>query len=159
LDLLAHESGTASARGESSMTSFVPPKRALELRVGRARIAIPVGVIARVLAIRWSPLPLAHQLVAGLGFDGERTIVCVSINPTHAQTDDTKAVLFDTGGRIGFGLCIEEAVELVDVTSVERGTVQATLPRWIRRARTTDGRTLGWIDADVLIGELTGEHA
>lgn len=127
--------------------------------MGRARIAIPVGAIARVLALRCSPLPLAHQLVVGLGFDGDRTIVCVSINPARVQTDDMKAVLFDTAGRVGFGLCIEEAVELVDVTTIERGTVQASLPRWIRRAHTADGRTLGWIDPEVLIGELTGEIA
>jgi len=135
-------------------TAHQSPIVALELRVGRAHVAIPVGVIARVVALQYAPLPLAHRLVVGLGFAESRAIVCVSLTPMRPGEDTATAVLFDTRGSVGFGLCIEEALELVSVVAVERGTVQAHLPSWLRRARTSDGRALGWIDADRLVDEL-----
>jgi hypothetical protein len=141
------------------VTADAPATRSLELLIGRARVAVPVTTIARVVGVTYGPLPLAHRLVAGLGFEAKRAIVCISLLPARGGREGgtTKAVLLDTAGRIGFGLCIDEALELVDVVNVERGTVQSNLPKWVRRARTVDGRTLGWIDTDVLIGELSGE--
>jgi hypothetical protein len=115
-------------------------------------------MIARVMEVQYGPLPLAHRLVVGLGFDERRAIVCVSLTPTRTQADSTKAVLFETAGRIGFGLCIDEALELVEVVRVERGAAQVNLPVWVRRARTSDGRTLGWIDADLLIAEFSNRE-
>jgi hypothetical protein len=137
------------------VTASPTPIRALELLVGRAHVALPVAMIARVIDVRYAVLPLAHRLVVGLGFDDVRTIVCISLTPARVSPDTTKAVLLDTQGRVGFGFCIDEALELVDVVRVERGTVQASLPRWVRRAHTSVGRTLGWIDADILIDELS----
>ncbi len=130
------------------------PIVALELRVGRARVAVPVSVIARVLGLQYAPLPLAHRLVVGLGFADSRAIVCVALTPASPGADSATAVLFDTQGRVGFALCIEEALALVKVISIERGPVQEHLPSWVRRARTADGRALGWIDADQLVEEL-----
>jgi hypothetical protein len=135
----------------------VEAMRSLELLIGRARVAVPVTTIARVVGVTYGPLPLAHRLVAGVGFEAQRAVICISLLPQRATSGTTKAVLLDTTGRIGFGLCIDEALELVDVVQVERGSVQHNLPKWVRRARTSDNRTLGWIDTDVLIGELSGE--
>lgn len=135
--------------------TLTSPTRALEMMIGRARIAVPVTHIARVIAVDYSALPLAHQLVVGLGFDNARPIVCVSLTATRPVAATTKAVLFETTSRLGFGLCIDEALDLVDVVQVERGGAQANLPRWVQRARTADGRTIGWIDTAALVGELT----
>jgi hypothetical protein len=140
------------------VTTNVSPTRALELLIGRARVAVSVNIIARVMAVEYGPLPLAHRLVVGVAFDDRRTIVCVSLTPARASSDSAKVVLFETAGTVGYGLCIDQALDLVDVTRIERGTAQPSLPRWVRRARTSNGRTLGWIDADVLIDDLsTGE--
>jgi hypothetical protein len=135
-----------------------PRVRALELRVGRVRIALPVSGISRVLALACAPLPLAHRLVAGLGFHDARAIVCVTLTPSRLGADTVKVVLLDSPGRVGFGLCIEEALDLVEIVAIDRGAVQASLPRWVRRARTADGRTLGWIDSEVLIDELSARQ-
>lgn len=141
--------------GGKRVTAFASPQRALEVRIGRERLAVPVHAIARVLPMQYAPLPLAHQLVIGVGFDAARTIVCISMSSFRAPGEETTAVLFESAGSIGYGLCIEEALELVDVTAVDRGTVPASHPRWVRRAHTADGRMLGWIDAAVLIDDIT----
>jgi hypothetical protein len=131
------------------------PTRALELMIGRARVAVPVTSISRVVDVTYGALPLTHPLVLGLGFDEARPIVCIAIVRTDVVATNTKAVLFETESRLGYGLCIDEALDIGDVIQVERNTAQTHLPRWVRRARTIDGRLLGWIDADVLIDELT----
>jgi hypothetical protein len=140
-------------------STITSPVRALELLVGRARIVVPVRLIARVIALAYEPLPLAHRLVVGLGFEHTRTVVCVSLTPSRAVGPGpgatTKAVLFESKTPLGYGLCIDEALDLVDIVQVERGTVQPNLPRWVRRARTSEGRTLGWIDAEILVDELS----
>src|SRR5687767_8532160 len=96
-------------------TGTITSSRALELLIGRARVAVPITFIARVIAVTYGSLPLAQRLVAGIGFDEQRAIVCVSLTAARVASATSKAVLFDTRTRVGFGLCIDDALELVDV--------------------------------------------
>jgi len=132
-------------------------ERALHFRVGRAHLLLRLDRVARVIEVPCAPLPLTRPLVLGLGYDEDRPVVCVSLTKTRPSRDNAvvKAVLLTTTARVGWALCIDEVFTLVTVTQLERAAASNNLPPWVGRARTPDGRTLGWIDADVMVSELS----
>jgi chemotaxis signal transduction protein len=142
----------------------VQGERALEFRIGKVHLAMDLTRVDRVIEVPWAPLPLVRPLVLGLGFDDDRPIVCVSLAKAHAGGDDAvvKAILLAGAARVGWALCVDEVFSLIQVSPLEPGAEhdRGKLPRWIGRARCGDGRTVGWIDADVMMRDLGhGEEA
>lgn len=154
------DASTASSSTNSS-TGTTGDERALEFRIGRARLAVRLDRVARVIEVSYAPLPLAHPLVIGIGFEDARPLVCVALTRARpaAAGATTRAVLLDLPGQIGWALCIDEVFSLSQLVRWELGG-QSKLPAWVGRARTSDGRTVGWIDPDGMIGDLSaGEGA
>jgi chemotaxis signal transduction protein len=136
-------------------------QRALEFRVGRPQLAIRLDQVARVIELPCVALPRTNPLVRGVGFEDARTIVFVSLtrDAVAANGAVVRAVLLQTSGRVGWALCIDEVLDLITVTQLATPDRDHKLPRWVRKARTTDARMIGWIDADVLVRELAGQEA
>jgi hypothetical protein len=138
-------------------------ERALELRVGRVHLLVRVDRVARIIEIPCAPLPLARPLVLGLGFDDDRPVVCITLGPPQPLNENpiVKAVLLTTPASIGWALCIDEVfnlISVVELSPVERGPAGSQRPPWVRRARTADGRVVGWIDADDMVRDLASRE-
>jgi chemotaxis signal transduction protein len=151
-------SGAAPAEvGASSLIS------ALECRVGRAPLAIPVAAVAQIIEYQTSPLPLARRWVAGMGLHDGRLVLTIGLVPAGAGAGvglrPVKAVLLQVpGSEVGWALEISEVLVFVRATSIERGRAVSSrgdLPPWIGRVTTEDGRSIGWIDVPAMVGALT----
>ena len=130
--------------------------RALEFRVGRVHLVMRLDLVARLIEVPYAPLPLTRSLVLGLGFDDSRPVVCVSLT-RHGVVEAgavIRAVLIRSPGRLGWALCADEVYQLTSIAHFDHVDTPEKLPRWVGRARTLDGRTLGWIDAEVMMHDL-----
>src|SRR4051794_14794529 len=135
----------------------------LECAVGRARIAIPTEAVAQIIEYEVAELPLARNLVAGLGLFGDQIIVSVSFAPraggAAARRRTTKGVLLHVPEVEGTLF----AMEVVEVHSFVRLTLKGRteqpgkepLPRWITLGETSDGRALGLVDVPSMVRELS----
>jgi len=160
-DAIAADGGAATVAG-------------LECRVGKAPIVVPVAHVAQIIEYETSPLPLTRRWITGAGIHGERLVITVglvtdaSARPPAARRR-TKGILLNApddgarGGRpgrsspIAWALEVQEVLVLVRATVLERrrGAPRAgELPSWISRARTTDGRSMGWIDVPAMLSEM-----
>jgi len=131
--------------------------RALELQVGKARVVIGLEQIDRIVETICTPMPMAHRLVRGIGFDEQRPIVCVVLSgkPSDPAPKLVTAVLLAGGGPIAWALCadlVHGVVPLVGRSNV----VDARLPRWLGRVRTADGRTLAQLDSAEMVLDIGG---
>src|SRR5262249_62108655 len=93
-----------------------------------------------------SPLPLAPPRIAGFGYHDGRVVTCISFGPV--KRDRQKAVLI----RPGWALAVDDVIGFISVTVPRRGDDK--LPRWLTKARASDGRAVGWIDVAGLVAEL-----
>jgi chemotaxis signal transduction protein len=132
----------------------VQGERALEFRIGKVHLAMDLARVDRVVEVPWAPLPLVRPLVLGLGFDADRPIVCVSLIKGRGEPANVKVVLLAGATRVGWALVVDEVYSLILVTTLAAGPDKGHLPRWVCRARSDDGRTLGWIDADLMVRDL-----
>jgi chemotaxis signal transduction protein len=149
-------------------TPTIPDKsagsdRALEFRVGCVHLLVRVDRVARLIEVPCAPLPLVRPLVLGLGFDDDRPVICVALSRRTAASDGAmvKAVLLTTATRVGWALCIDEVfnlISVVEISPIDRAAAKSPLPPWVRRARTADGRAVGWIDADDMIRDLAARR-
>jgi hypothetical protein len=71
----------------------------------------------------------------------------------------TKGVLLNVpDSNVAWALEVQEVVVLVKATVIERRRTEprtGDLPPWIGRARTTDGRSIAWIDVAAMLSDLT----
>ena len=146
--------GATTFHGSTAVT-----ERALEVRVGCVHLVVRVDRVARIIEVPCAPLPMARPLVLGLGFDDDRPVVCISLSRQQRSDDDAivKAVLLTTPARVGWALSVDEVFSLttiVELSAMDRGATRGQLPPWVRRARTADGRVVGWIDADAMVRDL-----
>jgi chemotaxis signal transduction protein len=131
--------------------------RALELQVGRARVVIDLAQVDRIVETVCTPMPMAHPLVRGIGFDEARPIVCVVLSGKTAEpaAQMITTVLLVGAGPVIWGLCADRVHGVVPL--VGRSTaVDARWPRWLSRVRSQDGRTLANLDAARMILDIGG---
>jgi hypothetical protein len=110
-------------------------------------------------------LPLATRLVGGVGFHAGRAIVCVALARRPSGEDGPHmshavilggAALGAIGGEVGWAIAVDETFRFVHATALARGAADERLPSWIGRARTDDGRTIGWIDGAAMLADVAG---
>ena len=133
--------------------------RALELQVGKARVVVALDQIDRIIETVCAPMPMAHRLVRGIGFEDRRPIVCVVLSGKSAElTPQTVTAVLLTGtgsGPVLWALCADRVHGVV--TLVERSTASdARWPRWLGRVRSQDGRTLAQLDGAVMVLDIGG---
>jgi hypothetical protein len=140
-------------------TSTIEPivARALELQIGKARVAIDLDQVDRVVETTCTPMPLAHRLVRGIGFDDKRPIVCVVLNGKTGRDAQAMvtAVLLAGRGSVAWALCADHVLGVVPL--VGRSTVvDERLPRWLSRVFSHDGRSLAHVDAAKMVIDIGG---
>ena len=131
--------------------------RALELQVGKARVVIGLDQVDRIVETTCTPMPMAHPLVRGIGFDQQRAIVCVVLSgrTTDPAPQLITAVLLVGGGPVAWAVCADQVHGVVPL--VGRSTVvEARWPRWLSRVRSQDGRTLAQLDGAQMALEIGG---
>jgi hypothetical protein len=131
--------------------------RALELQVGKARVVVGLDQIDRILETVCTPMPMAHRLIRGIGFDERRPIVCVVLSgkPADPAPALVTAVLLAGIGPVAWALCADHVHGVVPL--VGRSTViDARLPRWLGRVRSQDGRTLAHLDSAQMVLDIGG---
>lgn len=142
-------------------TSFEPHvATAIELQVGKARIAIGLTLIDRIIETPCTPMPLTHALVRGIAFDEQRPIVCVFLGrkTRDPHPPSVTAVILSSTGPVAWALCADKVYGVVPV--IERSAlVDARLPSWLARVRAADGRLLAWLDPALMIRDIGGEPA
>jgi len=131
--------------------------RGLELQVGKARVVVGLDQVDRIIETVCTPMPLGHALVRGIGFDGQRPIVCVllSARDPEAAAQLVTAVLLAGTGTVVWALCADQIHGVVPLVSRSAAT-DARWPRWLGRARSQDGRTLAHLDSAQMILDIGG---
>ena len=136
----------------------------LECRVGKAPIVVPVEHVSQIIDYEISPLPLTRRWITGAGLHDDRLIMTVGLVAEGAAAPQparrrTKGVLLNLpDSKIAWALEVQEVVVLVKATVTERRRNEprtGDLPPWIGRARTTDGRSIAWIDVAAMLADLT----
>jgi len=149
----------------------------LECRVGKAPIVVPVEHVAQIIEYETSPLPLTRRWITGVGLHGDRLVMTVGlmadavVRPkterrrtrgvlltAQLQLDDSRDKTPRSMSTIAWALEVQEVLVLVraEVIEQKRGIPRVgDLPPWIARARTNDGRSIGWIDVPAMLADLT----
>lgn len=120
-------------------------------------MVVGVDQVDRIVETVCTPMPLAHPLVRGIGFDDQRPIVCVVLSgkPTDLAPRPVTAVLLTGTGPVGWALCADQVHGVVLLVS--RSTaVDTRWPRWLSRVRSQDGRTLAHFDGVRLALDIGG---
>jgi len=131
--------------------------RALEVQVGKARVVVALDQVDRIIETVCTPMPRAHRLVRGIGFEDRRPVVCVMLSgkPTDLAPRTITAVLLASHGPVVWALCADRVFGVV--TLVERSTAyDARWPRWLGRVRSRDGRTLAQVDGAQMALDIGG---
>lgn len=160
--------GDLRADGNANVPAGLESSRALvaglECRVGKAPIVVPVEHVAQIVEYEITRLPLTRRWITGVGLHDERLVMTVGLvaEPPGAAAPErrrTKGVLLNVpDSKISWALEVQEVVVLVHATVIERrgGEPRAgDLPPWIGRARTSDGRSIAWIDVPAMLADLT----
>jgi chemotaxis signal transduction protein len=109
-----------------------------------------------------SPVPLAKPWVSGIGTHAERVLVCVSLRDDPQallpRRRRVQGVLLTGSGRDGGGFVLEvsgvESLIRVCALDAPRAVSNRALPSWLLEGRTSDGRTLGWVDVEALLRDF-----
>lgn len=138
--------------------------RGLECLVGAARLGIPAESVKQIIEYEvMSPVPLARPGFAGLGVFDAKVLVSVTLaapEPRGAQEPgrrSTKGVLLNVPqSSIDWALEVTGIVGFLeaDVRAAAPGPAPAPAAPWMGEATTEDGRTIGWIDVDHLLGDF-----
>ena len=146
----------------------------LECRIGKAPVIVPVEHVAQIIDYETSPLPLTRRWITGAGLHDDRLVMTVGLMTEGASAAAsapqparrrTKGVLLTVPesqasqvSLVSWALEVQEVVVLVRATVIERRRTEprtGDLPPWIGRARTTDGRSIAWIDVAAMLSDLT----
>jgi hypothetical protein len=131
--------------------------RALELQVGKARVVVGLDQVDRIVETICTPMPMAHALVRGIGFDDARPIVCVVLSgkSTDPAPQLVTVVLLAGTGPVAWALCADQVHGVVPL--VERSVaIDARWPRWLSRVRSKDGRTFAHFNGARLVLDIGG---
>lgn len=140
--------------------------RGLECLVGAARLGIPAESVRQIIEYEvMSPAPLARPGFAGLGVFDAKVLVSITLaapEPRGAKEPgrrSTKGVLLDVPQS-----SIDWALEVTGIVGFLEAEIRAAAPRpdpapgagasWMGEATTEDGRVIGWIDVNDLLGDF-----
>lgn len=140
------------------ISSFEPHvARALELQVGKARVVIGLEQVARILETICTPMPMAHPLVGGIGFEEHKPIVCVVLTGKTADPAPrlVTAVLLHGDGPVAWALCADRVHGVVPLVGRSHA-IDVRWPRWLSRVRSADGRTLAHFDSAQMVLDIGG---
>ena len=138
----------------------------LECVIGRVQFALPVDAVHQVAEYEVAPPPpLASPWVGGLGLYSGRVLVSISllsrrVGPAPARRS-AKGVLLNTpGSEVYWALEVGSVASFVKAKVLSKGVQvgQAKLPAWVTAAVADDGRSLGWIHAEQMMQELSGQE-
>ena len=120
-------------------------------------MVIGLDQVDRIVETVCTPMPMAHRLVRGIGFDDLRPIICVVLSGKSADPAPllVTAVLLAGRGAVAWALCIAELHGVVPL--VGRSTaIDARWPRWLSRVRSQDGRTFAHLDSALMVLDIGG---
>jgi len=118
-------------------------------------VVIGLDQVDRLVETVCTPMPMAHPLVRGIGFDERRPIVCVVLSgkPADLAAQMIKVVLLVGGGPVAWALCADQVHGVVPLVT-RSVAVDARLPRWLSRVRSQDGRTLAFVDSAQMVLDI-----
>jgi chemotaxis signal transduction protein len=138
----------------------------LECRVGKAPIVVPVEHVAQIVELEISPLPLTRRWISGVALHDNRLVMVAGlVGATEASAAAalgerrvSKVILLHAPeAKTSWALEVKDVLIVVRASIIERKgrpTRVGDLPSWIGRARSADGRSLGWIDVPAMLAEL-----
>jgi hypothetical protein len=120
-------------------------------------VVVDIAQVDRIVETTCTPLPLAHPLVRGIGFDGVRPIVCVVLSgkPDDLVPLSITAVLLAGNGPIAWALCADKVLGVLPLVG-RSPAIDARWPRWLSRVRSQDGRTLAQFDGAQMVLDIGG---
>ena len=123
--------------------------------IGGTTVALPIGDVNKIseLAIT-PPMPLSEPWVGGVSLLNEKVWITVNFDRRGDDSQkerNRKGVLFKEGqDGVRWSLEIDEVAGLGTVDNIEEAplTIRGwTCPEpWIRKAKTPEGKVIGWID-------------
>jgi chemotaxis signal transduction protein len=138
---------------------------ALECQIGDARVAFPTRSVAKLIQYEIAgPIPLAADWVGGISLYSGKPLVSISLWPRGAPRVPRRrfatGVFLEETVNAPYGLAVEvvRAVGLAEVVAIHEpsGISRGRLPAWLKEARTSDGRSVGWVNAAELLSCLSG---
>jgi hypothetical protein len=120
-------------------------------------VVVAIDQVDRIIETVCTPMPMAHRLVRGIGFDERRPIVCIVLSgkPADLAPRMITAVVLTGHGPVVWALCTDRVFGVV--TLVGRSTAcDARWPRWLVRVRSQDGRTLAQLDGPQMALDIGG---
>ena len=120
-------------------------------------MVVALDQVDRIIETVCTPMPMAHRLVRGVGFDERRPIVCVVLSGKSAELapQPITAALQTAHGPVLWALCADRVHGVV--TQDERSTASdPRWPRWLGRVRSQDGRTLAQLDGVQMVLDIGG---
>ena len=131
----------------------------LECRIGRARLAIPMTSVDRIIEYKISPLPLARQWIGGIGVHEGMLVISVALvaGESHRTRGAfSKGIILNVANsQLGWALEVHETFSFVRATVLpRRKEADSQLPGWITGAKTDEGRSIGWIHVPAMLAEL-----
>ena len=125
---------------------------------------MPVERVAQIIEYETSPIPLTRPWIVGAGVYDDRLVMTVGLVAEGAAGVPrarhlTKAVLLavpDT--EVSWALEVHKVMILVQASVIaqqQEPPRNGNLPPWIARARTSDGRSIAWIDVPRMLAALT----
>jgi hypothetical protein len=156
----ANSTSSTSSVVVAPTSPTTPLAGGLQCRIGRARVAVPIEFVARVIEYSVVPLPLGRSWIGGLGlYEGTPllSIALVGAEARRAATATTKGIfLHAPGAPIAWALEIHEVFAFVRASVQPRRADSAgdKLPHWITAATTEDGQSIGWIRVGDMLTDL-----
>ena len=120
-------------------------------------MVIGLDQVDRIVETACMPMPMAHPLVRGIGFDERKPIVCVVLSgkPSDPSAIVVTAVLLAGGGAVTWALCADHVHGVVPLVGRSRVS-DPRLPRWLGRVRGEDGRVMACLDPALMILDIGG---
>lgn len=139
-----------------SLLSTGPRTRGLECKLGHGRIVLPADEIDLLGEYPvGARLPVSERIDCAIGVWAGQPVLSVSLAPHEpAMSRMANGALLLVGSRgIRWALEIDQAVGLVEISSIARGTTQ--MP-WRRAATLSDQRSAQFIDVRMMVAALEG---
>jgi hypothetical protein len=129
-------------------------RNGLECRVGHGRIALPTEAIDQLgeYAVG-ARLPFSDRLGCAIGVWGEDPILSITLTQHQPSASRTTNGALLVGGNAALRCAFEIDEPLGLVTITELAKANPTQP-WRRSATLSDGRSIQFIDVDVMLQEL-----
>jgi hypothetical protein len=134
----------------------VTNRRGLECKLGHGRIVLPAEEIELLGEYPVGPrLPIGDRIEYSIGVWSGEPVLSVSLTTHEVQPSRLAngALLLVRAGGIRWALEIDQALGLVEISTIARGVTQ--MP-WRRAATLSDQRSSQFIDVRMMVSALDG---